>query len=213
MSLPRSYNCHVQLPIGYSRSFSVTQHYTCRLSSSSSNRSACWWVLLHPVLHLPLTSIPDDYLNVYSLFSVSSCKWICPRKRKIYLPPTDLATYQYVRPIYGKPSPTLSLQQSRCKIYDGTRQTEYQIHIQEGRVDKSLHQNYRKPSHVCVQSCHARKARSRHASSHQAIGIACTAIQITVLLHNLLIITIIWYLHCVFIFKKKFPDAHIVIIW
>ena len=26
----------------------------------------------------------------------------------------------YVRPIYGKPSATLSLQQSRCKIYDGT---------------------------------------------------------------------------------------------
>ena len=39
---------------------------------------------------------------------------------------------------------------TRCKIYDGTRQTEYQIHVWEGRVDKSLHQNYRKPSHVCV---------------------------------------------------------------
>ena len=51
---------------------------------------------------------------------------------------------------------------------------------------------------MCVQLCHARKARSRHASSHQAVGIACTAIQITLLLHNLLIITIIWYLNCVF---------------
>ena len=57
--------------------------------------------------------------------------------RKIDLPPTDLATYQYVQPIYGKPSTTLSLQQSQCKIfYDETRQTEYQIHVREGRVDK-----------------------------------------------------------------------------
>ena len=108
---------------------------------------------------------------------------------------------------------TLSLQQSRCKIYDRTRQTECQIHVQEGRVDKSLYQNYRKPSHMCVQSCHARKARSRHASSHQAVGIACTAIQITLLLHNLLIIMIIWYLNCVFSILKKFPDAPIVIKW
>ena len=53
-----------------------------------------------------------------------------------------------------KPSATLSVQQSRCKIYDGTRQTEYQIHVWEGRVDKSLHQNYRKPSHVrAVMPC------------------------------------------------------------
>ena len=49
-----------------------------------------------------------------------------------------------------KASATLSLQQSRCKIYDGTCQTEYQIHVWEGRVDKSHHQNYRKPSHVCA---------------------------------------------------------------
>ena len=72
--------------------------------------------------------------------------------KKIDLLPTDLAAYQYVRPIilYGKPSATLSLQQSRCKIYDGTRQPEYQIHVQEGRVDKSLHHNYRKLSHVCA---------------------------------------------------------------
>ncbi len=39
---------------------------------------------------------------------------------------------------------------TRCNIYDGTRQTEYQVHVWEGRVDKSLHQNYRKPSHVCA---------------------------------------------------------------
>ena len=51
---------------------------------------------------------------------------------------------------HGKPSATLCLQQSRCKNYDGTRQTEYQIHVWEGRVDKSLHQNYIKPSHVCA---------------------------------------------------------------
>ena len=62
-------------------------------------------------------------------------------QRKAYLPPTDLATYQYVPPIYGKPSATVSLQQSRCEVYDGTRHTEYQIHVREGRVDKSLHQN------------------------------------------------------------------------
>ena len=53
-------------------------------------------------------------------------------------------------PYCGKPSATLSLQQSRCKIYDGTRQTEYQIHVRDGKVDKSLHQNYRKQSHVCA---------------------------------------------------------------
>ena len=45
---------------------------------------------LYPVLHLPLTSVPDAYLNAFTLFTVSSCKWMCPRK--IYLPPTDLAT-------------------------------------------------------------------------------------------------------------------------
>ena len=66
----------------------------------------------------------------------------------------------------GKPSTTLSLQQSRCKIYDGTCQTEYQIHIRERRVHKSFHRNYRKPLHVCPIICHARKACSRHASSH-----------------------------------------------
>ena len=59
--------------------------------------------------------------------------------------------------VHGKPSATLRLQQSRCKIYDGTRQTEYQIHVWEGRVDKSLHLcvwNYRKPSHMCaIMSC------------------------------------------------------------
>ena len=53
-------------------------------------------------------------------------------------------------PCCGKPSTTLSLQQSRCKIYDGTRQTEYKIHVREGMVHKSLHQNYRKSSHVCA---------------------------------------------------------------
>ena len=60
-----------------------------------------------------------------------------------------LQTYQYLRPMeaFGN---ILNLQQSRCKIYDRTRQTEYHIHVQEGRVDKSLHQNYRKPSHVCA---------------------------------------------------------------
>ena len=52
--------------------------------------------------------------------------------------------------VLWKPSATLSLQHSRCKIYDRTRQTEYHIHVQEGRVDKSLHQNYRKPSRVCA---------------------------------------------------------------
>ena len=52
--------------------------------------------------------------------------------------------------VHGNPSATLSLQQSRCKIYDGTHQTQYQIHVWEGRVDKSLHQNYRNPSHVCA---------------------------------------------------------------
>ena len=52
--------------------------------------------------------------------------------------------------VHGKHSTTLSFQQSRCKIYDGTRQTEYQIHVWEGRFDKSFHQNYRKPSHVCA---------------------------------------------------------------
>ena len=52
--------------------------------------------------------------------------------------------------VLWKPSATVSLQQSRCKIYDGTRQTEYQIHVHEGNVDKSLHQSYRKPSHVCA---------------------------------------------------------------
>ena len=51
-------------------------------SSSSSNRSAYWWGLLHPVLHLSLTSIPDNDLYVFTLFrpGVSSCKWICPRQ-------------------------------------------------------------------------------------------------------------------------------------
>ena len=39
-----------------------------------------------------------------------------------------------------------------------------------------------------LQSCNVRKACSRHASSRQAVGIACTAIHITLLLHNLLII-------------------------
>ena len=53
-------------------------------------------------------------------------------------------------PCCGKPFSTLSLRQSPCKIYDGTRQREYQIHVREGRVDKSLHQNYREPSHVCA---------------------------------------------------------------
>ncbi len=54
----------------------------------------------------------------------------------------------------GKPSTTLGLQQSQCKIHDGTRQPEYQIHVREGRVDKSFRQNYRKPSHVCaIMSC------------------------------------------------------------
>ena len=59
-------------------------------------------------------------------------------------------TSTYVLYNYGKPSATLSLRQSRCKIYDGTRQAEYQIHVREGRVDKSLHQKYRIPSHVCA---------------------------------------------------------------
>ena len=68
-----------------------------RFSSSSSNRSARWGGLLYPVLHLPLTSVPDAYLNAFTLSTVSSCKWIRPRK--VYLPPTDLATYQYLRPM------------------------------------------------------------------------------------------------------------------
>ena len=57
----------------------------------------------------------------------------------------------YVSPIlYGKSSATLSIPQSRFEIYNGTRHTEYQIHVWEGRVDKSLHQNYRKTSRVCA---------------------------------------------------------------
>ena len=83
-------------------------------------------------------------------------------------------------------SDILSIQQSRCKIYEGTRQTKYQnlIHVREERVDKSLHQNYRK-IRMCVQSCHARKPFSRHASFHQAVGLACTAIRITMRLKTL----------------------------
>ena len=34
---------------------------------------------------------------------------------------------------------------------------------------------------MCVQPCHVRKACSRHASSHQAVGLACTAIHSRVL--------------------------------
>ena len=58
---------------------------------------------------------------------------------------------------------------------------------------------------MCVQSCHIRKACSRHASSHRAVGLACTAIHITLLLRKLLITTIIWYLNCVFIILRNIP--------
>ena len=68
--------------------------------------------------------------------------------------PVRLISIPSRNPCCGKPSTTLGLQQSRCKFYDETRQPKYQIHAQEGMVDKSLHQNYRKPSHVCaIMSC------------------------------------------------------------
>ena len=81
-------------------------------------------------------------------------------------------------PCCGKPSTTLSLQHSRCKIYDETRQPEYQIH-----VGKGLTSHFTRPTEnrrMCVQSCHARKACSRHACSNQAVGLACTAVHITI---------------------------------
>ena len=76
-------------------------------------------------------------------------------------------------PCCGKPSETLSLQESRCEIYDGTRQTEYQIHVREGRVDKSFHQNYRKPSHVCAIMPYT-EGLFKAPSFHQAVGLAHT---------------------------------------
>ena len=78
---------------------------------------------------------------------------LAPSNRSCNIPVRPISTPS-CRPCCGKPLTTLSIhavQQSRCKIYDGTRQTEYQIHVlREGTVDKSLHQNYRKPSHVCA---------------------------------------------------------------
>ena len=153
-----------------------------RFSSSSSNRSARWGGLLYPVLHLPLTSVPDDYLNAFTLFTVPSCKWICPRK--IDLPPTDLATYQYLIASYGS-------------LWQHCASNNHCVRFMIGHARQNTKSTYRREgltSHftrttenrrMCVQSCHARKARSRHASSHQAVGIACRAIQITLLLHNL----------------------------
>ena len=60
MSLPRSYHCHVQLPLRSSRSFSVTQLSTHSLPVLPTVLHAEGG-LQHPVLHLPLTSIPDNY--------------------------------------------------------------------------------------------------------------------------------------------------------
>ena len=83
-----------QLPLGSSRSFSVTQLSTDSLPVLPTVLHAEGDFGIHAVLHLPLTSIPDNYLNVFTLFTVSFYKWICPRK--IQLPPTDPATYQSV---------------------------------------------------------------------------------------------------------------------
>ena len=75
-------------------------------------------------------------------------------------------------PCCGKPSTTLGLQQSRCKIYDGTHQPEYQIHGREWLTSHFTRTTENR--RMCVQSCHAWKACSRHACSHQAVGLACT---------------------------------------
>ena len=159
-----------QLPLGSSRSFSVTQLSTDSLPVLPTVLHAEGDFGIHAVLHLPLTSIPDNYLNVFTLFTVCFYKWICPRKIQ--------------------PFSTLSLRQSPCKIYDGTRQTEYQIHVLEGRVDKSLHQNYREPSHVCaIMPC-----TEGLFKAHKFPPGCCPCIYsytYTLLLHNMLIITII----------------------
>ena len=129
MFLPRSYHSHIQLPLGCSRSCSVTQHYTD----------------FRPVLRTVLHAEGDFGIQFFIFlqrrsqiiilflltpFTVSSCKWICPRKCTC-LQPILQHTSTYV--LYGKPSATLSLQQHGVRFMTGhARQNTKSTYRREG---------------------------------------------------------------------------------
>ena len=106
----------------------------------------------------------------------------------------------------------ISTRSSRCNIYDETRQTEYHIHVWEGRVDKSLHRNYRQPSRACAIMSHTEglcKAR-KFPSGCWPCMYGCRYFSIATQpadYHDYLI-----YKLCVYYFFK-FRDAPIVIKW
>ena len=74
----RSYHCSVglHLPLGPSRSFSVTQHCTHSFFHPLSTR----WVTSAASSPSSANVDPRYYLNVFTLFTVSSCKWVSKRK-------------------------------------------------------------------------------------------------------------------------------------
>ena len=102
------------------------------------------------------------------------------------------------------------IEQSRCKFCDGTRQTEYQIPVREGRNDKSLHQNYRKPSHVCaIMPCTEGLFKARKFPSgcwHCMYGYTNYCIATQPADYNDYLISKLCVYHL-----KKIPDAPIII--
>ena len=97
------------------------------------------------------------------------------------------------------------------QIYDGTCQTEYQIHVWEGRVDKSLQKNYRKPSYVCgaITPCTEGLFKARKFPSgcwHCMYGYINYCIATQPADYNNYLISKV----CVY-YYKKFPGAPIVI--
>ena len=77
-------------------------------------------------------------------------------------------------PCCGKPSSTPSLQNHGVRFMMGhARQNTKSTYECEGLTSHFTRTTEKR--RMCVQSWHARKACSRHASSHQAVGLACKA--------------------------------------
>ena len=146
------------------------------------------------------------YFNVFNVFTVPSCKWICTRKS---LAASNRSCNTPVCPVCtpacsGQPTTTLSHILSlnnhcvRSRMGHAIHNTKF---THERECHKWLHHNHWKPSRRPTCVCNNAVHRMLGQSTHVPIRLLALRVRLYValLLHNLLIITIIWYLNCMFI--------------
>ena len=95
----------------------------------------------HPILGLPLFRTFPSSFFLRSALRFSSHHMPVPVPHPILDFHCDFSHFRFLDPVSFIRYPVDLCNFPYPSIYDRTRQTEYQIHVQEGRVDKSLQKN------------------------------------------------------------------------